>query len=190
MKVKLLFLFLFIIYISRRVQNIFDLTPLYSKRLKIIPLVVQIPKSQLCNELTFLLKPLMRNWYRLKRTRLLLFVYLCSISLYKSQKIILNMQILIFSDEGNLEKETDLLIDSGNYPANICWSSRRLQNVSSVTIFCLPRQRFWGRLKDALKTSWKTKNCYAENVFKTSLRHVFKTSASLLMGMFTGNICI
>ena len=50
-------------------------------------------------------------------------------------------------------------------------SSRRLQNVFSVTIFRLPR-----RLEDVLKTSWKTKNCYAEDVLKTSWRYVFKTS--------------
>ena len=28
-----------------------------------------------------------------------------------------------------------------------------------------------------MKTSWKTKNCYAEDVLKTSSRHVFKTSS-------------
>ena len=32
------------------------------------------------------------------------------------------------------------------------------------------------RLEDALKTSWKTKNCYAEDVLKTSSRHNLKTS--------------
>ena len=57
------------------------------------------------------------------------------------------------------------------YQANICWSSRRLQHVFSVTILRLPR-----RLEDVLKTSWKTKNCYAEDVLKTSWRHVLKTS--------------
>ena len=31
-------------------------------------------------------------------------------------------------------------------------------------------------LRDVLKTSWKTKNCYAEEVLKTSSRHVLKTS--------------
>ena len=44
-------------------------------------------------------------------------------------------------------------------------SSRRLQHVFRVTIFRLPR-----RLEEAMKTSWKTKNCYAEDVFKTSWR--------------------
>ena len=69
-------------------------------------------------------------------------------------------------------------------------SWRRLQHVFSVTIFCLPwllQEVFktpWRRLgrcledisQDVLNTSWKTKNCYAEDVFKTSFRHVFKTS--------------
>ena len=31
----------------------------------------------------------------------------------------------------------------------------------------------------APKTSWKTKNCYAEDVFKASSRHVLKTSCSM-----------
>ena len=54
-------------------------------------------------------------------------------------------------------------------------SLRRLQHVFSVTIFRLPR-RLEDILGDILKTSWETKNCYAEFVFKTSWRHVFKTS--------------
>ena len=66
-----------------------------------------------------------------------------------------------------------------SYSANICWSWRRLQDMSgrhlqkvfSVTIFRLPR-----RLQDVLETSWKTKNRYAEDVLKTSWRHVLKTS--------------
>ena len=29
-------------------------------------------------------------------------------------------------------------------------------------------------MQDVLKTSWKTKNCYAEGVLKTSSRHVLK----------------
>ena len=38
------------------------------------------------------------------------------------------------------------------------------------------------------KTSWKTKNCYAEDVLKTSSRHVFKTSLRRLedQQMFAG----
>ena len=50
-------------------------------------------------------------------------------------------------------------------------STRRFQHVFRVTIFRLPR-----RLEEVLKKSWKTKNCYAEDVFKTSWRRVFKTS--------------
>ena len=78
-------------------------------------------------------------------------------------------------------------------------SWRRLQNVFSVTIFRLPK-----RLEDFLKTSWKTKNCYAEGVLKTCLQDVFKISSRSFQDMssrrlqdvletskmFTGNICI
>ena len=52
-------------------------------------------------------------------------------------------------------------------------SSRRLQDVFSVTIFCLPRRLqdvFAKRFQEVFKTSWKTKNCYAEDVLKTSWR--------------------
>ena len=45
-----------------------------------------------------------------------------------------------------------------------------LEDVFSVTILRLPR-----RLEDILKTSWKTKNCYAEGVLKTCLEDVLKT---------------
>ena len=62
-------------------------------------------------------------------------------------------------------------------------SWRRLQHVFSVTIFRLPRRledilqiRLEDVLKTSRKTSWKSKNCYAEDVLKTSWRHVLKTS--------------
>ena len=59
-------------------------------------------------------------------------------------------------------------------PANICWSSTRLQRnnfTSSKTSW-----RYLGtRLEDVWKTSRKTKNCYAEDALKTSWRHVLKT---------------
>ena len=35
-------------------------------------------------------------------------------------------------------------------------------------------------LQDVFKISWKTKNCYAEDVLKTPSRHVLKTSKCLL----------
>ena len=69
-------------------------------------------------------------------------------------------------------------------------SSRRLQDVFSVTIFRLPR-RLGRRKIVTLKTCWKTKNCYAEDVledkkllrwsrvedvFKTCLEDIFQTS--------------
>ena len=44
----------------------------------------------------------------------------------------------------------DLIFKKQNIPANICWSSTRLQHVLSVTVFRLPR-----RLEDVLKTSRK-----------------------------------
>ena len=47
---------------------------------------------------------------------------------------------------------------------------RRLQHVFSVTVLRLPR-----RLEDVLKTTWKTKKCYAEDVLKTCLEDVLKT---------------
>ena len=74
------------------------------------------------------------------------------------------------------------------FPENICWSSRRLQDMSwrrlqhvfSVTIFRLPR-----RLEDVLKMSCKY-------VLKTSWRHltrrledVFKTSSRRLQDIFS-----
>ena len=43
-----------------------------------------------------------------------------------------------------------------------------LEGVFSVTILRLPR-RLEDILQDVLKTSWKTKNCYAEDVLKTCL---------------------
>ena len=62
-------------------------------------------------------------------------------------------------------------------------SSRRLQDVFRVTIFRLSR-----RLEDVLKMSWKTKNCYAGDVLKTSSRHVLSTSSRRLedQQMFAG----
>ena len=61
-----------------------------------------------------------------------------------------------------------------NVPANICWSWRSLQHVFSITILRLPR-RLEDVLKTSCKTSWKTKNCYVEDVLKTCLEDVLKT---------------
>ena len=54
-------------------------------------------------------------------------------------------------------------------------SWRRLGDAFSVTIFGLIRH-----LEDVLKTSWKTKNCYAEDVLKTSSWHALKRSSRRL----------
>ena len=50
-------------------------------------------------------------------------------------------------------------------------SSRCLEDVFSITVFCLPR-----RLQDVFKTSWKMKNCYGQDVLRLSSRHVLKRS--------------
>ena len=61
-------------------------------------------------------------------------------------------------------------------------SRRHLQDVFSVTFFCLPRRpediiarrlanTSWKRLEDVLQTSWKTSCKRLEDVLKTSWRH-------------------
>ena len=58
-------------------------------------------------------------------------------------------------------------------------SSTRLQRnnfTTSKTSWRHLAKMSWGRLEDFLKASWKTKNCYAEDVLKTSWRHALKTS--------------
>ena len=95
-------------------------------------------------------------------------------------------------------------------------SSRRLEDVFSVTIFHLPRRLQdvlqdvfntssqdvledeklirWRSVEDVLKTSLenvlKTKNCYAEDVLKTCWGHVLKTSSKRIedQQMFAGYI--
>ena len=72
------------------------------------------------------------------------------------------------------------------YPANICWSWRRLEDIFNTSSTHLQHNNFtsskmsWRRLEDilqdVLKTSWKMKICYAEGVLKTSWRHVLNTS--------------
>ena len=87
------------------------------------------------------------------------------------------------------------------FPANICWSSRRLQDMSwrrlqhvfSVTILRLPRRLEdvledekllrWRRLEDVLKTC-------LEDVLKTCLEDVLKTlwrQAKYLLGISVSN---
>ena len=75
-------------------------------------------------------------------------------------------------------------------------SSRLLHDVFNVTIFCLPRRlarclqdAFKTYLHDVFKTSWNTKNCYAEDVLKTSSRHVLKTSWRRLEDVLKTNKC-
>ena len=58
-------------------------------------------------------------------------------------------------------------------------SSSRLEDVFSVAIFLLPR-RLQDVLRDVFKTSWKTKNCSAEDVFKTCFQDVLKTNKCLM----------
>ena len=60
-------------------------------------------------------------------------------------------------------------------------SSRRLQHFFSVTIFRLPRRRANTSSKRlarcpqyVLKTSWKTRNCYAGDILKTCLEDVLE----------------
>ena len=50
-----------------------------------------------------------------------------------------------------------------------------LEDVFTLTIFRLPRH-----LEDFLKMSWKTKNCYAEDVLETTWRHDLKTNKCVL----------
>ena len=58
-------------------------------------------------------------------------------------------------------------------------SSKHLQCNNSLSWRHLAKMS-WRLLEDILQTvlkkSWKTKNCYAENIFKMSWRHVLKTS--------------
>ena len=65
------------------------------------------------------------------------------------------------------------------FAANICWSSRRLQDVFSITVFPLPRRlakTSWRHLARRLEDVWKMKKCYTKDVFKTSRRNVLKMS--------------
>ena len=77
-----------------------------------------------------------------------------------------------------------------NNPANICWSSRRLQDMSwrrlqyvfSVTIFRLPR-RLEDISQDALKTSWRRLGRREIVTLKTCWRRLEDMSWKCLEGM-------
>ena len=77
------------------------------------------------------------------------------------------------------------------FVGRIYLSGRRVQYVFNVTI-CV----FQDNLKTSRKTSWKTKNCYSEDVCKLPSRHVLKTYWRCLQSVletnkiFTGVICI
>ena len=75
--------------------------------------------------------------------------------------------------ENHPSKRLLVLKTSSTRLQDMSW--RRLQHVFSVTVLRLPR-RLEDVLKKSCKTSWKTKNCYAEDVLKTSWRHDLKTS--------------
>ena len=85
-------------------------------------------------------------------------------------------------------------ITSNMDPGNICWSSRHVLKTSSTHF---QRNNFksfktsWRRLA---KTSWKTKNCYPEDIFKKSWRHILNSRRlqDVLEAnkMFTRDICI
>ena len=69
----------------------------------------------------------------------------------------------------------DLFVSKTSWRRLQDMSSRRLEDVFSVTIFRLPRRLqdvFKTYLQDVFKTSWKTKNCYAEDMLKTSSRRL------------------
>ena len=57
---------------------------------------------------------------------------------------------------------------------------RRLENIFRRIL----ANTSWKRLEDVLKTSWKKKNCYVENVFETSSRRLGKQE------MFAGKVNI
>ena len=89
------------------------------------------------------------------------------------------MHLRLYINERRISQETFVIFKtSWRRLQDMSW--RRLQHVFSVTILRLPR-----RFEDVLKTSWKTKNCYAEDVLKTCLEDVLETNK-----MFTGNIFI
>ena len=66
-----------------------------------------------------------------------------------------------------MNQSLQILFSNTGIPANICWSWRRLQHVFSLTNYV-----FQDVSKTSCKTSWETKNCYAEDVLETCLEDV------------------
>ena len=78
-----------------------------------------------------------------------------------------------------LDTHLDLFIQIS--PLNILFLSRKpSRDVFKTSLRCLQRKNFSSFKTSSLKTSWKTKNCHAEDVLKTSSRHVLKTNKCLL----------
>ena len=79
-------------------------------------------------------------------------------------------------DKDLLDSNLDFLeTDLDSFPVNIFWSARRLEDGLKTCLedfLSTTRAGLPGNLEDV----WKTKNCYAEDIFKTSSRHVLKTS--------------
>ena len=83
-------------------------------------------------------------------------------------------------------------------PVNILFfsktSSRRLQHMPSRrlqrNVLRDVLKTSSRRLQDVFKTSWKTKNCYAEDLLKTSWRHVLKTSWTRFEDVLQTNKCL
>ena len=64
------------------------------------------------------------------------------------------------------------------FPVNICWSWIPLQYVFSVTIFQFPKP-----FENIFQICLANTSCYAEDVLKTSWRHVLKTSWRYILKM-------
>ena len=98
----------------------------------------------------------------------------------------------------------DLFVSKTSWRRLQDMSSRRLQDMSSRRLqrnnfsssktssrrFARCLQDVFASVQDVLETSWKTKNCYTEDVLKTSSRHVFKASSRRLedQQMFAGQL--
>ena len=80
---------------------------------------------------------------------------------------------------------TSVISKWGTFPANICWSWRRLQHVFSVTILCLAR-RLQSVLEDEKLLHWRR----LQDVLNTCLEEVLKTlwtQTKYIMGISVSN---